>query len=134
MKLTQDALNYMLLFEKKTGVNIKDCIPKEDSITFIVNKGSIGAAIGKKGITANKIKQEIGKEIHVYEFSNNITEFTKNLMYPVKVEKVELNNKTLKIYIGQGEKKRAIGKGGKKINTAKELLKRHFDINEIKVF
>ena len=133
MKLTQDALNYMLVFEKKTGVSVKDCVSDNNSVTFIVKKGGIGAAIGKGGITVNKIKEDLGKEVHVYEYSNDVKQFIKNLLFPVKVEKVELNNKMLKIHIKQSEKKRAIGKGGKKINTAKELLKRHFDINEIKV-
>lgn len=133
MKLSQDAINYMLLFEKRTGVGVKDCIPEEDTITFIVDRGKVGAAIGKNGSMVNKIKKEFGKEIHIYEYSDDATQFIRNLMYPIKVEKVELNNKALKIYIDKAEKKRAIGKGGRKINSARELLKRHFDINEIKV-
>jgi len=133
MKLTQEALDYLLLFERKTGALVKDCIVGDDEITFIIKKGYIGSAIGKGGKIVNKIKEAIGKEIHVYEHSEDPTQFVKNLLYPVKVNKVELEGDKLKVYIEKKEKRRAIGKGGKKINAVKELLKRHSNISKVEV-
>jgi N utilization substance protein A len=51
----------------------------------------------------------------------------------VKVEKVEINGKDAKVYIDAENKKRAIGRGGKKINTVKDLALRHFGIENIVV-
>jgi len=133
MKLTQEALDYMLLFERKTGALVKDCIVGDDAITFIIKKGYIGSAIGKKGVIVKKIKEAIGKEIHVYEHSDDPKEFIKNLLYPVKVTEVKQEGDILRVYITKQDKRRAIGKGGKKINAAKELLKRHSNISKIEV-
>ena len=133
MKLTQDALDCMILFEKKTGAPVKDCIINGNSVTFIVKKQDIGNAIGKGGMKVKKIKDELKKEIHVYAFSEKPEEFAKNLLYPIKINDAKIENDTLKLHIDKNEKKRAIGRNGKKINTVKELLKRHSNINKIEV-
>ena len=51
----------------------------------------------------------------------------------MKIQGVEKEGNTLKLKIDKNEKKRAIGRNGKKINTVKELLKRHSNINKIEV-
>jgi N utilization substance protein A len=133
IKLGADEIKFITLFEARTGATVKDCVIEEDGITFIVKEGDTGLAIGKKGAIINRIKQEIGKELHVYEHSENPEKFISNLLFPVKVEKVEINGNEAKVYINPAEKKRAIGKGGKKINTVRALASRHFGIENITV-
>jgi N utilization substance protein A len=133
IKLDSDAIDLIKMFETRTGAVVKDCIVNGDDITFIIKEGDMGLAIGKGGSIINKIKKELEKEIHVYEHSNDPAKFISNLLFPVKVEKVEINGKNAKVYIEELQKKRAIGKGGKKINTVKELTLRHFGIENIMV-
>ena len=132
IKLSGQEIKYITMFEKLTGATVKDCISNED-LTFVIKEGDMGIAIGKNGFIINKIKKEMGKEIHVYEHSEDPTKFIKNLFYPITIEKVEISDKKAKVYINQNEKKRAIGRGGKKINTVKEIAKRHFDIEDVQV-
>lgn len=133
IKLDSDSMLLISIFEKRTNATVKDCIVNGHDVTIIVKEGDMGQAIGKKGTIINKIESELGKEIHVYEHSSNPEKFISNLLFPVKVEKVEVNGKSVKVYIDKAEKKRAIGKGGKKINHVRELVKRHFGIDELKV-
>jgi N utilization substance protein A len=133
IKLDSDAINLIRIFEAKTGAVVKDCIINGNDITFIVKEGDMGLAIGKKGSIVNRLKKEFEKEIHVYEHSEDPSKFITNLLFPVKVEKVEINGKDAKVYIDAENKKRAIGRGGKKINTVKDLALRHFGIENIVV-
>jgi len=133
IKLDSDAIELIKDFEGKTGAIVKDCIINGNEITFIVKEGDMGLAIGKKGAVVNKIKKDLDKEIHIYEHSEDPSKFIINVLFPVKVERVEITGKEAKVYIDRLQRKRAIGKGGKKINTAKELALRHFGIENIVV-
>jgi N utilization substance protein A len=133
IKLGIDEMDFISMFESKTGASVKDCIVNGRDITFIVKEGDVGLAIGKKGAIINRVKKELDREIHVYEHSNDIQKFVINLLYPVRVEKVEVEDDEIKVYINPLEKKRAIGKGGKKINNVKNLVSRHFGVDKIVV-
>ena len=133
IKFGSDEIGYITLFESKTGAIVKDCIIRGDDITFVVKEGDMGLAIGKKGAIIKRVKTEIGKEIHIYEHSSDIQKFIENLLYPIKTDKVEIEGKEAKVYINPTERKRAIGKGGKKINDVKNLVLRHFGIENVTV-
>lgn len=137
IKLTGPDIKYITLFEKLTGATVKDCIVDENNgdITFIVKEGDRGLAIGRSGRTIDKIKKRMKREIHVYEHSDNPEKFIKNLFYPISIEKVEIDEerKEARIYINPSQKKRAIGRGGKKIKSVKDIAKRHLGIEDIKI-
>ena len=131
IKLDSDAINLIRIFEAKTGAVVKDCIINGNDVTFIVKEGDMGLAIGKGGSVVNRLKKEFDKEIHIYEHSDDPSKFIINVLFPVKVDKVEINGREARVFIDRLQKKRAIGKGGKKINTAKDLALRHFGIDNI---
>ncbi len=134
IKYTQEEIQLINHFEKETRTTVKDCIITPENITFIVKKGEIGQAVGKNGSIIKKIKQKIGKEINVYEHSDKPEEFIKNLLFPVKIKNTEIQNNTATVKVEKQDKKRAIGKEGKKIKKVKEIIKRHYpNITEIKI-
>ena len=135
IKLGSQEMKFITLFERITKSTVKDCIvnDNEKEITFIVKEGDMGLAIGRKGTIINRIKTEMGREIHVYEHSEDPSKFIQNLFFPVKIDKIEIEGDQAKITIDQKFKKRAIGKNGKKINTVKEITSRHYPINDIKI-
>ncbi|MEM3412189.1 MAG: NusA-like transcription termination signal-binding factor [archaeon] len=134
IKLSSEEIKYIGLFEKETGTLVKDCILQNDNeITFLVKEGQIGLALGKKGEKIKKIKQLLGKEIHVYEHSEDPQKFVANLFYPIKVEKIDIKTDEIIIYVDPNEKKRAIGGGGKKIKAVREIINRHLGIDKITV-
>ncbi|WP_290900662.1 NusA-like transcription termination signal-binding factor [Ferroglobus sp.] len=134
VKLTTESIRIMTLFESLTGANVKDCLIYDDKVVLVVRKGDMGLAIGKGGINVEKAKEIIGKRIEIVEHSEDPEEFIKNIFKPINV-KVKIINKGGKkiahVYAPLQYKGFVIGKGGKNINKAKELVRRHHDIEDV---
>jgi N utilization substance protein A len=134
VKLSSESIRYLTLFESITGASVKDCIVQDDKIVFVVRKGDMGVAIGKGGINIEKAKELIGKRIEVVEHSDDPKEFIENIFKPIQVD-VKLQDKegkkVIQLTVNPQYKGLIIGKGGKNINKAKELAKRHHEIEDI---
>lgn len=134
VKLSSESIRYLTLFESITGASVKDCMIQDDKVVFVVRKGDMGVAIGKGGINIEKVKELIGKKIEVVEHSDDPVEFVENIFKPINVE-VKLqekdNRKVIQISVNPQYKGLVIGKGGKNINKAKELARRHHEIEDI---
>ncbi|MDI9610917.1 MAG: NusA-like transcription termination signal-binding factor [Archaeoglobaceae archaeon] len=136
MKLSSEGIRYLTLFENLTGASVKDCVVYDDKVIFIVKKGDMGLAIGKGGINVDRARELIGKRIEIIEHSEDPAEFISNIFKPIKVSVKVLekgNSKTAQITVSPDLKGIVIGKGGKNINKAKELAKRHHNIEDIVV-
>ncbi|MCS7121979.1 MAG: NusA-like transcription termination signal-binding factor [Archaeoglobaceae archaeon] len=134
LKLSDEEIRYLALFENLTGASVKDCLVYEDKVIFIVKKGDMGLAIGKGGVNIEKMKEIIGKRIEVIEHSDDPTEFIANILKPinVKVKIIEKNGKNVaQVIVNPDIKGIVIGKGGKNINKARELAKRHHNIEDV---
>lgn len=137
IRLKTDEIKYMTLFETLTGATIKDCIQEENAMGFLVKKGDMGLAIGKKGSNIERVKKAIGKGIWIMEFSDDLNEFIKNLFQPIKIKQVRIhdtgNEKIVLIDVNKWDRKKVIGHNGNRIKIAKKLAERHFAINDIKI-
>jgi len=86
-KLTTEGIRYIALFESLTGGMARDCVVDEDNdrIIFVIKKGDMGAAIGRKGSNINRVKKSIGKQIEIVEHSDDVKEFLENLFQPASI-------------------------------------------------
>ena len=130
MKLSAEEMGYIALFEKITGAVTKDCITdeKENKILFVVKKGDMGLAIGKKGANIQRVRQAIGKKIEVVEYSEDPAEFVKNIFHPLRVNSVLISNKVARVDMDDRDR---IAIGRKNIQRAKMLAERHHNINSV---
>jgi len=137
IRLGSEEIKYMTLFENLTGAIIKDCVHSEDIMGFLVNQGDMGLAIGKSGSNIEKVKRATGKDILVMEFSDDATEFVRNLFQPIKVRQVRIHNadneKVAIVEVNRNDRNKVIGHGGHKIKIAKSLASRHHNINDIRI-
>ncbi len=126
-------MKYMSMFEALTQTKLKDCIMNE-KVIFIVEENQIGKAIGKNGVNVKKIEGVLRKKIKVVEFSNDVLQFVKNFIYPLKPREVKEENKIVTI-IGNDTKTRGllIGRDSRNLNNLKSIVKRYFDVEDIKV-
>ena len=134
VKLSEESIRYLTLFESLTGASVKDCIVQDDKVVFVVKKGDMGIAIGKGGINVERAREIIGKKIEIIEHSDDPQEFITNIFKPIKVgvKLIEKGNKRIAIVtVNPQFKGLLIGKGGKNINKAKELARRHHSIDNI---
>jgi len=134
VKLSAESIRYLTLFENLTGASVKDCLVYDDKVVFVVRKGHMGVAIGKAGINVERAKELIGRRIEIIEHSDDPAEFIANIFKPIKVN-VRLMDKSgtkiAQVSVSPDLKGIVIGKGGKNINKAKELAKRHHDIEDV---
>ncbi len=140
IRLTEEEIRYVALFEKITGITPRDTVidSQYNRIVFIVDKNFAPLAVGKNGINIRKLKELTGKDIEVVEYGETPEELIKNSLYPARVISVKItklpNNGNIAIATVHNEDKAvAIGKQGRNINRAKLLAKRYFDIERIKI-
>ncbi len=133
IKYDADMMKIMALFESSTGAKLKDCISNERLI-FIVEENEIGKAIGKGGSNIRRLETLLNKKVKVVGFSNDVLQFIKNLLYPLQIVNIE-NNEGMVTITGPDTKTKAliIGRDKQNLNNLTGIVKRYFDIKEIKV-
>jgi len=137
VKLGANEINYIALFESLTGAVTKDCILDEEDnkIIFVVKKGDMGLAIGKKGTQIQKVRKALGKRVEVLEYSDDLVEFVKNVLHPAKIKAISLKRKksdnVVVVEVKKSDRSLAIGKNGRNIKRARMLVGRHHQIGNI---
>jgi N utilization substance protein A len=115
-----------------------DCIIDDqfDRIIYVIKKGDMGIAIGKKGENIKKMQKVLGKRIEMVEEADNLDEFVYNILKPAEIAGIRKDETTGKYDIFVKKKSDlgiAIGKSGSNVEKARILCKRFFklDIGEI---
>ncbi len=133
IKYDSELMKLITLFESMTGAKVKDCISGE-KLVFIIEENEMGKAIGKSGINIKRMENMLKKKIKLVEFSNDVVQFVKNMIYPVGATEVAKEDGTITIH-GKDANTRAmlIGRERQNISYLTDIVKRHFDVREIKV-
>ncbi|MEK6949830.1 MAG: NusA-like transcription termination signal-binding factor [Nanoarchaeota archaeon] len=134
IKYNFDVMQYISIFESLTAAKVKDCIV-DDSILFIVQENDMGKAIGKNGSNIKRAENLLKKNIRLVEFSSDVKQFVRNLIYPVQAKEVAEDSGIISIYCADSKSKgRIIGRDRHNINETLNIVKRHFKVEEIKVY
>jgi N utilization substance protein A len=146
IKLDRQSMELISLLNNISGAIIKDCFifqsPENNSeiIIFLVKKEDVGKAIGKAGEHVKDLMTKLQKKIDVIPWSENLEQFiqfilntTKNSIQLQNIEIKESRNekKTVIISVRPQDRGKAIGKEGSMIRKVKELVLRHFDVDNV---
>ena len=146
IKLDRKSMELISLFNNISGAIIKDCFifqsPENNSeiIIFLVKKEDVGKAIGKAGEHVKDLMTKLQKKIDVIPWSENLEQFiqfilntTKNSIKVQNIEVKESRNekKTVIISVRPQDRGKAIGKEGSMIRKIKELVLRHFEVDNV---
>jgi transcription termination/antitermination protein NusA len=135
IKLDADTLRIFAMFEGMTRASLKDVIEEEDRIIFVVEEGHLGKAIGKGAINLKRLRETLGKEVVLIGYAGEREAFIKNVFHKFTVETIEWEDRNgdiiAHVKIPQDEKGKAIGKGGRNIQLARMLLKRHHQVADV---
>lgn len=133
IKYDADLLKFMTLFESITRSKLKDCIMGENAL-FIVEPNEIGKAIGKKGANVKRLEEMLRKKVRIVEYNSEVCQFVRNMIYPLQAKDVNEEEGIVTI-TGPDMKTKGlmIGRNAKNLNYLKDIVKRHFGIEDIKV-
>jgi N utilization substance protein A len=133
----EETLRYISLFESITKTRVRDCLETEEKLVFVVNPGQANKAVGKGGENVIRMKNATGKNIQVIEYSDEPEEFIRNVFYNYNVQSVKIENRGNIIHatvtVDPKVKGRAIGKNGKNLKIARDIVNRHHNIQSISV-
>jgi N utilization substance protein A len=133
--LTEDTLRYISLFENITKTHVRDCMEAEEKLVFVVDPGQANRAVGKAGEHVIRMKNTTGKNIQVVEYSDDPENFIRNVFYNYSVQSVVLENRGNIVHatvtVDPKVKGRAIGKNGRNLKIARDLVCRHHNVQSI---
>lgn len=132
-----ELMKFMAMFESVTRVNIKDCFIDESNkmLTFIVPAGQIGKAVGKAAGNVKKIEKRLNRKIKVAEYSTDVASFIKSLLFPLKVNGVSELDEGIFVVEPIDIKTRGmiIGRAASNLRNLEKIVRRFYDVKEIKV-
>jgi len=108
-----------------------DCIIDDnfDRVIYIIRKGDMGFAIGKRGDNIRKMQRVLGKRVEMVEEASDLNMFIGNILKPACLSSVLVDDESGKIKIlveRKGDLGIAIGKGGSNVEKVRLLCKRFF--------
>ncbi|MFB6232971.1 MAG: NusA-like transcription termination signal-binding factor [Haloarculaceae archaeon] len=138
VRLSDEARRLMALFEEVTDAAVRDCVvdDEHDRVIFLVAAGQMGQAIGSNGTHVQRVEERIGTEIKLVENAHRAEDFVANALAPAAVYNVtisENNDRLAYVEVAPEDRGAAIGTGGRNIEAARQLARRHFDIDGIEL-
>jgi N utilization substance protein A len=134
--LSDTALRHIALFEDITGANAVDCLVGEERVVFLVAAGEMSDAIGPDGTTVEQVEDRLGKRVSLVEHADTAELFVANALAPAVVHNVTISENSSTVAYAEVDRADtgvAIGQDGETIETARQLAKRHFDIDDIEL-
>lgn len=138
IKLTSDELRLISLFTSVTSATARDCIvdDKMDRVIFVVNKGQMGLAIGKGGVTIKQLQQVVGRKVELVEASDSAEEFIRNMLGADMVSDVRITermdgSKQATVTVDARKKGAVVGREGRNAEKARLMAKRYFHITSV---
>ena len=133
MKYDLTFIGYVNTFETFTKAGVKDCFfDKNNNLVFVVNTGDAGKAIGKFGSNIKRLNGLLKKNIKVLEYNENVVQFVRNCLMPLKVEDIIAEEKKVIIKTDDKRLKGLIfGRDKANLKELSETVKRFFDVEVI---
>jgi len=126
-------MQYISMFESLTGARVKDCIVN-DIIFFVIQENEMGKAIGKQGSNIRRVENTLKKKIKLVEFNSDVAQFVGNLIYPLKPKEIKEEEGNVVIYgPDMRTKGMLIGRDRRNIKRVNDIVKRYFEVEEVKV-
>jgi N utilization substance protein A len=137
VKLTNDDIKCMTLFQQLTGASVRDCVVDKESAVFVVSEGEIGRAIGKGGSSVMKVRDAFRRRVEVVEYADNPERFVRNIFSAVEIKNLKIDetgvSKVIQVVVDPRDRGTAIGRNGEKVKMARMLMQRYFGM-DLKLF
>lgn len=133
--LTEESLRTMSFFHEVTGVMALDCMEGEDRVTLVVPQGQVGRAVGRGGEKVARLRRMLRREVYVVEYDPDPRAFVRNVFRGSGVREVELQERGGALHalvtVDPAKKGKAIGRGGRNLDAARDLIRRHHPVEGV---
>ncbi len=137
MKLTNDDIKCMTLFQQLTGASARDCVVDKDTAIFVVSEGELGRAIGKGGSAIMRVRDAFRRRVEVVEYAEEPERFVRNIFSAVEIKSLKIDDsgasRIVQITVDPRDRGTAIGRNGEKVKMARMLMQRYFGM-DLKLF
>ncbi len=136
MKLGREEILLMNALSNVAGVNARDCLIGNNMISFVVKENEMGSAIGKNGATVNKLKKLLNRNIELLPYNNDPKKFLAESFNTIVFSEIRLkesNGKKLLFALMDSENRRKMMQNIGKMKRVKEIAKRNYGIDDIRV-
>ncbi|MBQ3261169.1 transcription termination/antitermination protein NusA [Candidatus Saccharibacteria bacterium] len=106
---------------RRTKIAVMSTVPGIDPV---------GTFVGGRGVRVQAVMNEIGdrEKIDIVTWSDNAPEFIREALSPAEVVKVEIKDKTAKVFVTEDQQSIAIGRQGQNVRLASKLTGFELDI------
>jgi len=138
IRLSDEARQLAALFEGETEAAVRDCVVDEEHgrVLLLIKPGEMAKAIGPAGEHVSRVEERIGKPIKLVEDAETAEAFVANALAPAAVYNVtisENSDRVAYVEVDDADRGAAIGDGGKNIDAARLLAKRHFEVDDVEL-
>ncbi|OYT42520.1 MAG: transcription elongation factor NusA [Candidatus Aenigmarchaeota archaeon ex4484_224] len=130
-----ETIRLITLFENLSGATVKDCIIDNENnlVYFVVGENQAKFVIGKNGFKIKNIERILKKRIRIFEFSDDVQKFVKNLIpKALEIKIVEnQNEKVIIVKVDKTERPSIIGRNGRNLKILRKLLERNHKIKNL---
>lgn len=134
MKYDTQLIKKITVFEQQTGARVKDALRWKEKLTFIVEPGDMGKALGRNKQNVYKLQDMFGEDIKIVEFDTNRLQFIQNFLKPLTLENIEEDGDIITIYGGDERTNGiVIGRKASNLRALEDVVNHYFDVEEIKV-
>jgi len=136
--LTDEARRALALFEAETGVPGADCVIDDeyDRAIVLVAPANMAQAIGPGGQNVTAVEDALGRTVKVVEDADTPADFVANALAPAAVYNVTIseNDDTIAYAeVDEADVGVAIGEDGRNVEAAREMVGRHFDVDDVQL-
>ncbi|MCR4368925.1 MAG: NusA-like transcription termination signal-binding factor [archaeon] len=136
MKIGPAEIRFINALDTIAKVSARDCFVEENTIVFLVPEDKIRQAIGKNGVTIEKVRKTLGKNVELFEYTKEPQQFFLKAFYKANIEGVEIRKqkeKTIAVIKADNANKKIILRNLRRLGKIKELAKRNYEIDEVRI-
>ncbi len=126
----------MNALDNMAKVSPKDCFVDGETVVFLVPEKGMRQAIGKNGQTVELMKKKLGKKIELFEYAEEPEKFLEKAFFRAKIEKVEIKEtaeRKIAVIHADPENKRIMLQNMGRLRKVKELAKRNYGLEEVRI-
>ena len=129
-------IQYMSFFERVIGLRTSHCFSYNRNLIFVVQPKFMAKAIGEHGNNIKKLSLKLKKRIKIISEPSglkDIHKFVSAIVYPIKLNKISIENDGAVISASPQERAALIGRDKARLEELQNILEEYFSIKKLRI-